>query len=51
VPAWNQASDTAVTAFAVTVAGLWEYKNRAEPAEHWQRLRTVARRCVQYRLE
>ncbi|MGH8905630.1 MAG: hypothetical protein ACRD0K_03745 [Egibacteraceae bacterium] len=50
VPAWRQASDTAVTAFATAVAGLWEYRHRAAPTEHQQRLRTVARGWARHRL-
>lgn len=50
VPAWNQASDTAVTAFAVTVAGLWQYRHRATPTEPQQRLSTIAREWAQHRL-
>ncbi len=50
VPAWKQTSDTAVTAFAVTLAGLREHRYRAAPVEYRQRLSTVARGWAQYRL-
>ncbi|MGH8907092.1 MAG: hypothetical protein ACRD0K_11360 [Egibacteraceae bacterium] len=50
VPAWKQASDDAVTAFAVAIAGLREHRSRAAPAAYRQRLRTVAQRWAQHRL-
>ncbi len=51
IPAWRQTSAEAVTAFAVTVAGIREHLLRAEPAGHRQRLARVAREWAKYRLE
>ncbi|WP_253769006.1 aminoglycoside phosphotransferase family protein [Goodfellowiella coeruleoviolacea] len=50
IPAWRDASDSAVTAFAVTVAGVWEHMRRTNPKPHSARLVEVAVAWAQHRL-
>lgn len=50
IPAWRAAPAAAVTAFAVTVLGLWEHKTRTAPRPHSERLTSVARTWVRHRL-
>jgi hypothetical protein len=51
IPAWQDATATALTAFAATVLGLWGRKTRSTSARaHSAKLTTVAREWTRYRL-
>lgn len=50
VPAWNQATESDHTAFAVGVLGLWEFLQRDQPLPHRPELTDAARRWAQHRL-
>lgn len=47
--AWTEASDTARTAFAVAVLGIWEFLQRDQPLPHRERLTNAARRWARHR--
>jgi hypothetical protein len=50
VAVWNTGSETARTAFAIVVLGVWEYLQRNHPLPHRERLTDVARQWARYRL-
>jgi hypothetical protein len=50
IPAWRAASDTAQSAFAVGVLGLWEWLEHSDPMSHRSRLTNAARIWAQHRI-
>jgi hypothetical protein len=47
--AWSEASETARTAFAIAVLGIWEFLQRHQPLPHRERLTNAARQWAQHR--
>lgn len=50
VPPWHDASDSARTAFAVAVYGIWAWLGRKSPLPHRPKLTAVARTWARCRL-
>jgi hypothetical protein len=49
-PMWDSVLDTALTAFAVAVTGMWEHRTRQDPKPFRAGLTASARRWAQHRL-
>lgn len=50
VPVWQETSETARTAFAVAIWGIWEFLERRHPLPHRAALTAAARRWARQRL-